>query len=79
MQSRTGLESPTLSRADLRLLGIGLQDLYAGLLEQPLPPRIREALARTDEEPHRLPEPMAWRHVSAAGVASASRQTVMAL
>jgi hypothetical protein len=62
MQSRTSTDAPTLPRDVLYLLGDGLKGFYADLLDQPVPARMMDTLARTYEVPHRLPDLRVWAH-----------------
>ena len=79
MQGGTSTQAPMLPRADLRLLGAGLRGLYADLLEQPLPPTMKDALSRIREVPYLLPGLLSWQQASVMASSSVSHQPVMDL
>lgn len=79
MQIEMSTQAPMLSRAVLRLLGMGLQGLYADVLEQPLPTELRNALPGTREVPHLLPGLSIWTHACGSDATMVGHQPVMAL
>ncbi len=79
MQGEMSTQAPMLPHAVLCLLGIGLQGLYAELLEQPLPVRMTDTLGRVREVPHLLPGLGVWTHARAIVASVKSHQSVAAL
>ncbi len=79
MQGGTSTQAPMLLRAVLHLLGAGLQGCYAGILEQPLPLIMKNALSRIREVPHLLPGLLPWQQGFASSERAVSRQSVMGL
>ncbi len=79
MQGGTSTQAPMLPHAVLRLLGVGLQGLYADLLEQPLPAGTKDALSRMREVPHLLPDLLGWQQASVMDSSLVSHQPVMDL
>ncbi len=69
-------QAPMLPHAVLRLLGVGLQGLYADLLEQPLPAGMKDALSRMREVPHLLPGLLEWQQASVIASRSVGHQPV---
>ena len=79
MQGRTSVETPALPEAELRRLGAGLRDCYADLLEEPLPPAMRDALSRIRDVPHPVPGLLPWHKASMASERPLGHQPFMAL
>ena len=67
MQGGMSTQAPMLPRAVLRLLGAGLRGYYTNLVEQPVPPMMRNTLSRIQEEPDVRPGFMACRQASVMG------------
>ncbi len=79
MQGRTSVNAPALPESDLRRLGAGLPDYYADLLEEPLPPAMRDALSRGRDVPHLLPGLLPWQQAPIGGERPLGHQPFMAL
>ncbi len=79
MQGGTSTQAPMLPHIVLRLLGAGLQGLYADLLEQPVPARMTDTLARIREVPHLLPGLRAWTHAHVRDANTIGHRSVMGL
>jgi hypothetical protein len=79
MQGGTSTHAPMLPHTVLRLLGAGLQGLYADLLDQPLPAGMTDALARIREVPHLLPGPPVWTHARVRDASTVGHRPVMGL